>query len=110
MELFLTFFLSSTVQLALAGASGGAIRWYALRTTVSRGEGALGLPVGALLAIYLHPMVGPMIEFALGKVIVAETGQKTFAGFVTGAWGVQLATFIIDLFKAGRGKLGGVDK
>lgn len=108
MELLIAFLLSPTPQMALAGGAGGAIRWAALRRTISTGEGLLGIPVGAILAIYLNPLTGPIVEFAMGKIITTTAGQEVFSGFLCGAWGLQLATLVIvDLFRIGRPKLGG---
>lgn len=101
---FLTEFGPGTIdniKIVVAGALGGFVRWRALKEGWV--AGSTSMVIGAISAIYLGPLVSPIIELFLNNVIVDPVSQKTFAGFIVGLTGTALVGFVMDLVrKAGR--------
>jgi hypothetical protein len=91
---------------AIAGALGGIVRWITLR---ERPREAIGsLVVGSVCAIYLGPLVEPIMEPIIGK-ITPQGDSSGFASFVVGLGGISIASFVIEVFRA-RQKGDGYDK
>ncbi|TNE55196.1 MAG: hypothetical protein EP341_05445 [Sphingomonadales bacterium] len=88
---------SDAGRAAIAGALGGVVRWITLR---ERPKEALGsLVVGSVCAIYLGPLVEPIMEPVIGKI--APNGDPAgFASFVVGLGGISIASFVIEIFRA----------
>lgn len=88
---------SDAGKAAVAGALGGLVRWITLREKPREGLGAL--IVGAICALYLGPIVEPILEPAIGR-IAPDNDSAGFASFVVGLGGISLAGFVIDVIKA----------
>lgn len=97
-----SWLFSDATSAAIAGALGGLVRWLTLRESFF--EGLQALVVGSICAIYLGPLVEPILEPAIGK-IAPDNDPAGFASFVVGLSGISLAGFIIDLIKARRKQL-----
>lgn len=82
----------------VAGAAGGVIRWVALRESWK--DGLTSIIVGAICAVYLGPLVEPVLEPLIGKLVIDEGSRSGFSGFVVGLMGIGLAGFVIDVSKA----------
>lgn len=88
-------------RMALAGAAGGIVRWATLRSNWKEGLGAVF--IGALCALYLGPLVDPLLEPVIGKL--APSGNPLgFASFIVGLGGISLSGFLIDLLSVRRKK------
>lgn len=84
---------------AIAGAAGGIVRWVTLRENWK--DGILSLIVGAICAIYLGPLIAPMLEPVIGKI--APGGDTDgFSSFIVGLGGISLSGFLIDIIRARR--------
>ena len=82
-----------------AGAAGGIVRWVTLRENWK--DGSLSLLVGAICAIYLGPLINPLLEPVLGHITPAKD-TNGFASFVVGLGGISLSGFLIDVIRASR--------
>jgi hypothetical protein len=61
----------------------------------------LSLLVGAICAVYLGPLVAPILEPVIGKL--APNGDSAgFSSFVVGIGGMSISGLIIDIFRARR--------
>lgn len=90
---------------AIAGALGGVVRWVTLKERPAEAIGSL--IVGAICAVYLGPLVQPILEPVIGKI--APHGDPSgFASFVVGLGGISIAGFVIEIFRA-RSKQGDGD-
>lgn len=88
---------------ALAGALGGIVRWVTLREHWR--DGILSLFVGAICAVYLGPLVAPILEPVIGKL--APGGDTAgFSAFVVGIGGMSISGLLIDVFRARRAEVG----
>lgn len=94
---------SDVGKAAMAGALGGLVRWLTLREKPM--EGVQTLVVGTVCAIYLGPLVVPLLEPIVGKIAPGNDAGG-FASFVVGLGGISIAGFIIDVIKARRGRIG----
>ena len=83
----------------IVGAAGGIVRWVTLREHWK--GGILSLLVGTICAIYLGPLVAPMLEPVIGKIAPQSEGAG-FSSFVVGLGGISLSGFLIDLIRARR--------
>jgi hypothetical protein len=82
---------------ALAGALGGIVRWVTLREHWR--DGVLSLLVGSICAVYLGPLVAPILEPVIRKL--APGGDSAgFSSFVVGIGGMSISGLIIDIFRA----------
>jgi hypothetical protein len=88
----------------LAGALGGLVRWITLRNNWR--EGMAGLIVGAVCALYLGPLVEPILRPVIGA-IAPQGDPAGFASFIVGLAGISLSGLVIDIFS--RRKAGGGD-
>jgi hypothetical protein len=95
----LTWLATEPGKAALAGALGGIVRWVTLREHWR--DGILSLLVGAICAIYLGPLVAPILEPVIGKL--APGGDTAgFSAFVVGIGGMSISGLLIDVFRARR--------
>jgi hypothetical protein len=92
---------------AIAGALGGVVRWITQRNDWR--EGFAAVIVGSICAIYLGPIVAPIMEPIVGK-IAPSSDADGFASFITGLGGISLAGFILDIINYRRKQIGGCDE
>ena len=88
--------LSEPGKAALAGALGGVVRWITLRDNWK--EGAPALVLGAIAAVYLGPLVEPVIATPVSTV-APEADTKSLAAFLTGVGGVGVVGMALDLVR-----------
>lgn len=108
---FLEWLFSVDGRASVAGALGGVVRWITLREHWT--DGLASLLVGAICAMYLGPLVAPMLNPFIGKIAPGSDGGG-FSSFVVGLGGISFSGFLIDVIrarrtqakKAGRVKLG----
>ena len=81
--------------MALAGAAGGLVRWLTLRETWR--DGIVSLTVGSICALYLGPLVEPMMAPLIGAISPADPAG--FSAFVVGLGGIGIAGFVIDALR-----------
>lgn len=81
---------------ALAGAAGGLVRWLTLREKPR--DGVVSLLVGSLCALYLGPLVEPMLAPVIGAISPGQ-GAVGFSSFVVGLGGIGLAGFVIETLR-----------
>ena len=86
-------------KLALAGALGGLVRWITLRDRWREGAGAV--VVGAISAMYLGPLVAPLLSPVIGN-LAPGSDTSGLAAFVVGLGGVGVTGIVIDLIRARR--------
>lgn len=87
---------SDAGAMALAGAAGGLVRWLTLRE--SWRDGLVSLVVGSLCALYLGPLVEPMLAPVVGR-IAAGSDAGGFSSFVVGLGGIGIAGFVIETLR-----------
>jgi len=91
--------LSDPGKAVLAGAAGGIVRWLTLREKLS--DGVISIVVGALCALYLGPIVEPMLTPLIGKI--APHGDAAgFSSFFIGVGGISAAGFVLDVWRGRR--------
>jgi len=93
---FLSWLQSDAANAAIAGAAGGLVRWLTLRDNPR--DGIASLIVGAVCAIYLGPIVEPMLRPVFGAISPGRDPQG-FAAFVVGLGGIGLAGFVIEVLR-----------
>jgi hypothetical protein len=99
----LTWLWTEPGKAALAGALGGIVRWVTLREHWR--DGILSLLVGAICAVYLGPLVAPILEPVIGRL--APGGDTAgFSAFVVGIGGMSISGLLIDIFRARRAEVG----
>ncbi len=91
------------LRLALSGAAGGVVRWLTLRDGWR--DGLTSVIVGAICAVYLGPLVIPLLTPVLGGLVAEENGRSSLSGFLIGAGGTTLPGFLIDVWRIRRNKL-----
>jgi len=96
---FLAWLASEPGKAALAGAAGGVVRWVTLRDSWK--EGVPGVIVGAVCAIYLGPLVAPLLEPVVGAIAPGSEADY-FAAFIVGLGGIGLTAGLIDLLQSWR--------
>ncbi len=92
--------LHETSQVVLSGAMGGIVRWLTLRERLS--SGIVSVIVGAICAVYLGPLVQPLLAPFVQVVLTEQVSRASFTGFIVGIGGITFSGFIIDLIKAKR--------
>lgn len=97
---------SDTATTALAGAAGGVVRWITLRHDWR--EGIMAIIVGMICALYLGPVIAPMLEPVIGK-IAPQGDAGGFSSFMTGLGGISLTGILLDAFNFRRKEIGGDD-
>ncbi len=88
---------SDDAQLLLAGALGGIVRWATLQH--SWREGMVAMAVGAICALYLGPIMLPLVVSIIGPLSPGGNLQG-LASFLVGVAGISFAGFLIDIFDA----------
>lgn len=88
----------SAVQVALAGAAGGVIRWLTLRGRLWP-DGMINITVGAICATYMTPIVLPLIEASIGRVMAHPDQVVGFSAFMVGVGGLTVSDFIIEFWR-----------
>lgn len=95
----LNWILTEPGKAAFAGALGGVVRWVTLKEKWQ--DGFLSLIVGSICAVYLGPLVAPILEPVIGKL--APAGDSAgFSAFVVGIGGISISGLITDIFRARR--------
>lgn len=92
----LGWFSTDPGKAVIAGGLGGLIRWITLRHSLK--EGILTILVGAICANYLGPLVVPVFENTLGKVVPVEG----LGYFLVGMGGLSLTGMILDRMERAR--------
>ena len=88
----------------MTGAAGGVVRWVTLRENWR--DGLASLVVGAICALYLGPLVEPLLEPMIGDI--SPNGDAGgFASFIVGLGGVSISGLIIDALRLRRSQVGG---
>jgi hypothetical protein len=99
----LTWLGTEPGKAALAGALGGIVRWVTLREHWR--DGILSLLVGAICAVYLGPLVAPILEPVIGNL--APGGDTAgFSAFIVGIGGMSISGLLIDIFRARLAEVG----
>lgn len=96
---FIEWLFSSEGQTALAGALGGLVRWITLREKWT--DGIAALIVGAICAMYLGPLIEPLLAPTIGQIAPGRDATG-FSAFVVGIGGISLSGLLIDLIRARR--------
>lgn len=79
------------------------VRWVTLRENWR--DGSVSLLVGAICAVYLGPLVQPILDPVIGKL--APGGDAAgFASFCVGIGGMSISGLLIDVFRARRRQAG----
>lgn len=99
----LAWVFSPDARAALSGAAGGIVRWITLQESLR--AGLLSILVGSISAVYLGPLVAPLLDPVVGK-LVPDGDSHGFAAFVVGLGGISLTGFLIDVIRARRFQLG----
>lgn len=95
-ELLSSIFADPTVNILLAGAAGGLIKW--VRLQEPRTTGLLSVLVGAVVAFYMSPIAVTAVESSLGVVIeMTEIEKARFGGFIVGSTAMLLVGAISEL-------------
>jgi hypothetical protein len=97
---FWAWLASEPGKAALAGAAGGLVRWITLRD--SWWEGLAGIAAGSVCAVFLGPMVLPVLEPVLGGISDSGEHITGFTSFVVGLGGIGLASALIDILQSWR--------
>ncbi len=100
----LDWMMNDTTAAAIAGALGGVVRWLTLRHDWR--EGAVAIVVGSICAIYLGPLVEPLLDPVIGR-IAPDNDATGFASFITGLGGISIAGLILDVINVRRKQIGG---
>ena len=107
--LVLTWTAGTAGQIAIAGAAGGAVRWWMSRPGLSLRHlltGAGSVITGAVFAQYFAPITLPVLEKWAGPM--GDGGFAT-AAFAAGLGGMSIAKIMIAAIEGAAGKLGGKD-
>lgn len=96
---FLQWIGTDIGKAALAGALGGLVRWITLRSNWKEGLGAV--IIGAICALYLGPLVAPLLEPVIG-VIAPQGDPGGFSAFIVGLGGISITGFLIDVLNRRR--------
>lgn len=98
-ENIISWLFTDVGRAVLAGALGGLVRWLTLRDRWQ--EGVTAVLVGAICALYLGPLVEPVLEPTIGKIAPGEDATG-LASFICGLAGISIAGLLIDVFNARR--------
>lgn len=88
---------SGAFKTALSGGLGGLVRWIALKEAFWTGVGSV--VIGAISAVYVGPLIVPLITAYLSNIIIDPVSQANFAGFVVGLTGIVVVGFVVDLIR-----------
>ncbi len=100
MDKWNAWLLQETAQVILSGAMGGVVRWLTLRERFS--VGIVSVIVGAICAVYLGPLVQPILAPFVQVVLTEQVSRSSFTGFIVGIGGITFSGFIIDIIRAKR--------
>ena len=78
----------------VAGAAGGVVRWIRLKERFL--DGVLSIAVGAVCALYVSPVLEPLVSGWIPHDAITETQRIGFSGFIIGLLGVGSVGFILD--------------
>lgn len=81
-----------------AGLLGGAVRWATMRSDWK--SGLIGIFVGGVSAIYLSPLVKPLLGPLVGLITDDPSQSANFSGFVVGIGGITITGFLMDYIAA----------
>ncbi len=98
------FFSDVTTSTAIAGAAGGVVRWFTTREKMWP-DGLINVVVGAICAVYLTPIVVPVIEPVVGKIVASPDQISGLSGVVIGIGGLSVSGFIMDLWRTRTARL-----
>ncbi|MBU2961971.1 hypothetical protein KO516_14365 [Citreicella sp. C3M06] len=99
--LWLTWLSGAAGQVAIAGAAGGAVRWWMeARRRIASGIGSV--ITGAIFAQYFAPITLAIMNRYIGPL---GDGAYATAAFAAGLGGMSIAKIIIAAVEAGAGKL-----
>lgn len=102
-SLFATWLFGTSGQVALAGAAGGAVRWWmSERKRLLSGLGSV--ITGAIFAQYFAPITLVVLTKYIGPL---GEGAFATAAFSAGLVGMSIAKIIIAAVDAAAGKMGG---
>lgn len=99
-EFLVAWLATETGQVITSGAMGGVVRWLTLREPVT--SGFASIVVGAICAMYLGPLVQPMLAPFVQVVLTEQVSRASFTGFIVGIGGISLSGFVIDMIRAKR--------
>lgn len=94
MDHFADWLLGVKAQIILSGALGGVVRWLTLREKI--GAGAVSVIVGGICALYLGPVVEPVLDPIISMAKIDADARSSFAGFVIGLTGITITGFVMD--------------
>lgn len=97
---WINWLLGDKAQVILAGAAGGIVRWLTLRE--SWRDGIVSIVVGAICALYLGPLIEPLLEPVIGRIVVDAVRRAAFSGFMIGLGGIVVAGLVIDAWNIRR--------
>jgi MFS family permease len=83
---------------AVAGALGGLVRWITLREHWV--DGMIAVFIGGIAAVYLSPLVFPLVGPILSVVIDEPEPRERLSSFLTGLAGIAIIGFLIDTLQA----------
>lgn len=106
MDLKTLFAEHPVVGQAVAGAAGGLVRWLNGRKDIGFLDGIATVLTGMLCAVYVTPVVPPILNAMLEKFLGASAKLPEDLGnggaFLTGLLGMLIVGFFIDLFRIAR--------
>lgn len=86
-----------TGKAMLAGAAGGIVRWFAQETRRLI-EGVIAVISGAFSAVYLSPLILPLLDMA-GIEVGATDQAAGVAHFLSGLVGMSMAKIVVALIE-----------
>lgn len=92
--------LTEKAQVIISGTLGGVVRWLTLRERCT--EGLVSVIVGAICAVYLGPLVEPILKPFVQVILTEQISRSSFTGFIVGIGGITFAGFVIDVVRAKR--------
>lgn len=105
MDGFVDWLLGVKAQIILSGALGGVVRWLTLREKT--GAGAVSVIVGGICALYLGPVIEPLLDPLISVAKIDQAARASFAGFVIGLTGITISGFVIDFISQRKAALTG---
>jgi fluoride ion exporter CrcB/FEX len=100
---FYAWLLTEKAQVIVSGGLGGIVRWLTLREKMS--DGFVSVVVGAICALYLGPLVQPILAPFIQVVLTEAVSRASFTAFIVGLGGITFSGFVIDMVKAKRGEV-----
>ncbi|RKT35281.1 hypothetical protein BXY70_1314 [Roseovarius halotolerans] len=97
-----SFLPDNAGRAAVAGIAGGIVAWVTNKQNPR--EGIASIIVGCITAIYLGPIVAPILEPVIGAISPGNDAVG-FASFVCGMSGISISGLIMDAVKLRRGQI-----